>query len=226
MNDLKNTIELAQLKLREMLLEAIENDFDIDNYQRFLSMQYHLTQGVQKHFFAIAGHQSLLRHKALRKFLINFAHEEEMHYLVAEKDLQNLGREPLPASLDVQIWWAYFDKVIVDRPLMRLGAMCILENILSKSDDLVAGLLQSLNFIKANTAKFITIHRHGPELAHGDDVLRVLEENKFSDSQWQDINEGAQAAATMYLRSIEWVMQKERKVYLGFDCETRKSQAA
>src|SRR4051812_24923937 len=49
-------------------------------YQRYLSMQYHLTRGVQEYFIRAASHGDLLRMKSLRQFLLDFGNEEEMHY--------------------------------------------------------------------------------------------------------------------------------------------------
>src|SRR5690606_16063508 len=113
-------------------LEVLEKQGDglpLEAYRRYLSMQYHLTKGVQRHFMICASHPDFAHRPKLREFLFHFAEEEELHFKVAEKDLENLGSRPLPIPLDTRIWWAFFDTQVYERPLVRLGATCILENI-------------------------------------------------------------------------------------------------
>ena len=97
-----------------------------EQYVRYLSMQYHLTKGVQKHFLIAASHPTMVGKRKLREFLFHFGLEEEPHYGMAKHDLQHLGAEPLPCPIDVKLWWAYFDQIISQRPFVRLGATCIL----------------------------------------------------------------------------------------------------
>ena len=90
MKEILSVIESARLAFRGQLNNLIDSGgLTPERYQRFLSMQYHLTNGVQKHFFAVAAHPEFASRKALRKFLLNFGDEEESHYLIAKKDLDN-----------------------------------------------------------------------------------------------------------------------------------------
>jgi hypothetical protein len=88
-------------------------------YQRYLSMQYHLTKGVQRYFITAAAHESMRRMRPLRNFLLAFACEEEQHYLVAGNDLQKLGLEILPIPFDVVLWHSYFGEATVRVPFQR-----------------------------------------------------------------------------------------------------------
>ena len=81
MKDVIAQMEKAQKLFREKLQEMQNNGgLTKERYTRFLSMQYHLTKGVQKHFMAIAANSLTARKKNLRKWLINFAQEEEFHF--------------------------------------------------------------------------------------------------------------------------------------------------
>jgi hypothetical protein len=71
----------------------------------------------------------LARKKALRKFLFDFANEEELHYLVAAGDLARMGLPILAEPFDVTLWHAYFRSIVDERPFIRLGAACVLENL-------------------------------------------------------------------------------------------------
>lgn len=127
---LDEIIEDARRRFAALLEESLaRGPTTLEQYVRYLSMQYHLTKGVQRYFITAAAHSDLARRKKLRTFLFNFANEEELHYLIAANDLRKLGRDPLPEPFDVSLWHAYFQRVVVDRPFIRLGAACILENI-------------------------------------------------------------------------------------------------
>src|SRR5580700_6565557 len=102
MNELHSIIKRAQEEFGILLKAAIERGpVTIEQYVRYLSMQYHLTKGVQRYFITAAGHSDLARRRKLRKFLFEFANEEELHFVVAGNDLHKLGKEPLPEPFDV-----------------------------------------------------------------------------------------------------------------------------
>ena len=120
----------AQSRFGQLLTRATGGGpLSRQQYHRFLSMQYHLTRGVQRYFMSAAAHPDLAGRKPLRKFLFDFANEEEQHYLVAAADLAEMGLEPLGQAIDIALWHAFFESVVRDRPFIRLGAACILENI-------------------------------------------------------------------------------------------------
>lgn len=192
----------AQFRQRLQQIEAA-GGLTLEQYARYLSMQFHLTQNVQSHFFRVASHSSLATKGKLREFLIAFGIEEEMHYRIAKKDLENLGQSLAPMPLDVKLWWAYFDSIIDTRPLVRLGATCILENLGPGSADIGKRLLQA-SFISERTSRFMQIHLH-EELPHGDQVLDALEAADLNEAQLADLAEGAIAGGTLYLRMVDAV---------------------
>lgn len=203
--ELKKEISLAQQELKEILTVLLkEGSFSQERYIRFLSYQYHLTKGVQRHFFAIAAHNQLVGKNPLRKFLIQFGFDEEDHYLIAERDAHALQSSILPMPLDVKVWWAYFDRVILDKPFIRLGATCILENISEGSADIVGELLRKSNFLSPRNTRFLEIHRHGENLPHGAMILDELGAAELSEDEWRDVVCGASEARTLYLRLVKW----------------------
>jgi hypothetical protein len=163
---------------------------------------------VQRYFFTAAAHPSLSRRKPLRSFLVGFANEEELHYLIAANDLAQMGLEPGPCPLDVELWHALFEKHTPTHPFRRLGAAAVLENMSSgEAKALVAAALSAPFLTKENT-KFVAIHRH-EALPHGDQVLDALSAARLDATELQDLVWGAQSATVMYLRMARWAVDVE-----------------
>jgi len=203
MKEIKNIIKLSQNELKKFLLNIIEtNNFEKENYIKYLSMQYHLTQNVQKDFFLVASHESLFNKLSLRKFLFNFALEEEKHFLIALNDIKNSNAILHSICLDTQLWKNFFDKKIITNPFLRLGATCILENITSESENLLNILLEKADFITTKNVKFITIHRHDESLPHGDEILINLAKANLNDQEYSDLKLGAKYGKIMFMRML------------------------
>ena len=176
-----------------------------ERYVRFLSMQYHLTNGVQRHFFAMAANPAMAAKKSLRRFLLNFGDEEETHFQIAQKDIENLGQEILPVNLDVRLWWAFFDRIVNERPFIRLGATCILENISTGSGDIIKKLIGESGYLNPRNTRFLVIHQH-EDLPHGAQIIEALEAADLNRDQLADLLNGAKWGSTMYLRMFHWVV--------------------
>jgi len=177
-------------------------------YERYLSFQYHLTKDVQAYFMAAAAHSDFARRRSLREFLYHFANEEELHYLVAAKDLAALGLVPLAAPLDVELWHAYFRAVVRERPCVRLGAAAILENISAgPARPWVQKALRGDFLTRANT-KFIVLHQH-ETLPHGTQILEALAGASLEPRHVDDLVEGARKATVLYLRMAEWALRPD-----------------
>ena len=104
MEELHAAIRLAQGRFADLIRGLSGKPVDLERYSRYLTMQYHLTKGVQRYFFGIAAHPSLARRRRLRSFLVRFVNEEELHYLVAGNDLAKVGEDVGPCPLDVSVW--------------------------------------------------------------------------------------------------------------------------
>ena len=218
---MKRIVELTQnsaQKFREFLekLETSKEGFTEERYCRFLTLQYHLTKGVQRPFFMCAAHPDMIHRNDLRRFLFEFGVEEEQHYKIAEKDLQNMGRSPGPQPFGVALWWAYFDSVVESRPFVRLGATCILENISSKSSDVIDRLLANASYINVRNTKFLQIHRHETENPHGAQILKALDTANLEERHFEDLLEGAQNAHDLYMSMFEWIVSGTRSLALQF----------
>ena len=205
MDAVMSVVSSAQSRLQELLLELeSKNGLEKKCYEKYLRMQYHLTKGVQNHFYRIAGHDQLKNKKSLRSFLVSFADEEAPHYSIAEKDLKNLGCETGEVPLDVDLWWAYFDRAIESRPFLRLGATCVLENITNTSADIVKNLMVKAEYLSPKNTCFLTIHMHSEELPHGDQIIEALNSANLSETELKDLRQGAENGAFMFMRMINW----------------------
>lgn len=210
MIEIERQIKIAQSLFRDKLL-ALDSSGGLtkERYIRFLSVQYHLNKGVQKTFFSIAANGIMSRKRDLRKWLIQFGQEEEPHFELAKADLKELESDPLPCPFDVKAWWLHFDSVIQERPFVRLGGTCILENIGSGSADILDKMIKSSVFLTPKNLRYLIIHQHGPNLDHGNQVLEALEKGDLSEEQLADVLEGAKTATTLYLRIAHWMFTGE-----------------
>ncbi len=210
-------VEKAKSEFRDLLSKTqMTGGMTKEMYIRYLSFQFHLTKGVQRHFLKIAAHAELSRNRKLREFLFKFALEEEPHYRVAEVDLERMNETPLPCTLDVSLWWAYFDRIVEERPFVRLGAACVLENLGAGAGELGHRLLDECPFLtKANT-RFLTIHFH-ELLPHGVEIVDAIRQAKLGDAAYADLCEGANIGAIMYLRLASWALKRDPNTCESFN---------
>ncbi len=200
-------VEQAQAAFREILLQVTASTgLSQAAYRRYLSMQYHLTKDVQRHFLYAAAHGSLARRKPLRDFLYRFALEEEPHYLVAQDDLANLGETPLPCPLDVTLWQAYFLRESAERPFVRLGATCVLENLGAGAGGVGRDLLARAPYLNKLNTRFIEIHFH-EVLPHGAQIYEALSGVDLTEEELAQACHGARVGAIFYLRLVHWVFE-------------------
>jgi hypothetical protein len=207
MQKINELISFAQEKFKEKIELILESGgIEQQQYLRFLTCQYHLTKGVQKHFYRIAANSNLSAKKKLREWLVQFAHEEEFHFKIAEKDAEKMNLQILDCPLDIKLWWLYFDSIVDSQPYIRLGATCILENISDKSSELIDSMLKDSDFLNQENTRFLAIHRHGPNLAHGDQIISNLESANLTPNEIKDLELGCEIATTFYIRLMQWMM--------------------
>jgi hypothetical protein len=208
--DLQAAVTESQQRFARLAshLAADGGQFSVDTYARFLTMQYHLTRGVQRYFFRVAGHSSLARRKSLRAFLVRFANEEELHYIVAGSDLAKLGKEVGPCPLDVKLWHAFFESTINEQPFLRLGAAVVLENLTAGEARAHVRNALGATFLTKENTKFVAIHQH-ESLPHGVQFLEALESMPLTKTEIADLSQGARVGAVLYLRMAEWALDPE-----------------
>lgn len=143
--------------------------------------------------------------KRLRRVLVDFAAEEELHYLVAATDLQRTGLGVLDCPLDVELWHAYFRDVVQRQPFKRLGAACVLEGLAGPSNRELLRQVLSAPFLGRENTKFVALHMH-EAMPHGDQLLDAIRAEQLSPENWRHLCEGARNGATMYLRMVEWTL--------------------
>lgn len=206
MQVLMDVITAAQAELALLLGKALASGpLSVFQYQRYLSMQYHLTRGVQGYFLRAAAHDELARRRRLRRFLFDFANEEELHYQVAEADLQRMGLPVLPRPLDVTLWHAHFGAVVDRWPFLRLGAACVLENIAGGAAQGMARKALQAPYLTMENTRFVVLHLHEAQ-PHGEQFLEALRSAGLEPAQQDDLATGARQAAVLFLRMMEWVL--------------------
>ncbi len=191
-------------------LEAVKNNGGLteEQYIRYLSMQYHLTHGVQWFFLTMLANPCFEGRRKFRNFLYNFALEEEPHAGMALRDLEAMGQNLLPKPLDVALWWSYFRGNVQERPFLRIGAAFILENLGTGIKDIGHDLLDgssASSFLNERNTRFLIVHMH-EELPHGDQIIAALSEIKLTDQERADLVTGARQGAIMYLRMADWAL--------------------
>lgn len=211
---LARAVDDACARLRVLLRAAAAAGLQRDQYARYLSFQHHLTNGVQRHFFAIAAHPSLADRRPLREFLFRFGLEEEPHYRVAAADLRALGAELLPPPIEVELWWSYFDRIVPTRPFLRLGATAVLENLGPGTANESQQLLRGAPFLTPATTRFLVIHRH-EVLPHGDEVMAAIAAADPDAAELADLVHGAAVGAKLYLGMMEWALAAEANALAG-----------
>lgn len=205
---LRTQIASAQVLFAQVLEGALRTGpVSVEQYCRYLSMQYHLTKDVQTYFFAIAANSALAKRRKLRRFLCEFANEEELHYLVAANDLLAFGRRPLPEPFDVTLWHSYFRGIVAARPLVRLGAAAILENLSAGVAREPARRALSAPFMTRDNTKFLVLHQHETN-PHGEQILEALEAQTFSALELGDLFLGARQGTVLYLRMAKWAVDE------------------
>ena len=208
MSDLRRVVGLAQERFSALLAEFLATGTTRAQYVRYLSMQYHLTKDVQRYFFGIAANHALKKHRKLRKFLVDFALEEESHFVLAARDIEALGERLLPEPLDVALWHAYFQRHLHDRPFLRLGAAVVLENIAGGSAAPLTKQAMSAPFLNRENTRFLVLHQH-ETVPHGAQVLDIVSSATLDESEKSDLDAGARAGAIMYLRMARWAVAPE-----------------
>ncbi|MBC7468581.1 MAG: iron-containing redox enzyme family protein [Ramlibacter sp.] len=199
-------VATAQAQFAQILESALTTGpVSVEQYCRYLSMQYHLTKDVQAYFFGIAANATLAKRRKLRRFLCEFANEEELHYLVAANDLLAFGRRPLPEPFDVTLWHSYFRSVVTTRPLLRLGAAAILENLAAGVAREPARRALSAPFMTRDNTKFLVLHQHETN-PHGEQILAALEAESLSPPELSDLFLGARQGTVLYLRMARWAV--------------------
>ncbi len=206
--DVLAAVKNSQQRFKDKLKNLIEtsNSLSEEQYVRYLSMQYHLTKGVQRHFFTAASHPDIVVRKNLRDFLWKFGIEEEPHFQIAQKDLQNMKRTPVAKPFDVHIWWMFFDSIINERPFIRLGATCVLENLSDGAKEQVNHIFSNAPYITPKNFRFFAIHKHEENLNHGDQILAALESARLDQDELKDVVYGTNIGTEMYMRMVDWVL--------------------
>lgn len=208
MKEIKDSVKKAQEEFRSLIegSEIANKGLEKDQYIRYLQMQYHLVRDVQKQFFEIAGHHDIFDKRKFSEFLIEFGTVEGPHFKMAARDLKALDADLGTAPLDVKLWWSYFEKLIKEKPLFRLGGTCVLENVGSAVGDLIDAALAKSPFLDQKNTTFLILHKH-EVLNHGDEIIEAIENAQLSESELGDIKIGIEESKVLFFRMFHWVLK-------------------
>lgn len=213
MNEIKNSVKKAQDEFRSLIEESeiASKGLERDQYIRYLQMQYHLVKDVQKQFYEIAGHESIFDKRKFSEFLLEFGTVEGPHFKMAARDLKALDADLGVAPLDVKLWWSYFGQLIKEKPLVRLGGTCVLENVGSAVGDLIDAALAKSPFLDQKNTTFLILHKH-EVLNHGDEIIEAVERANLSSEELLDIKKGIEESKVLFFRMFHWVL-KGKELY-------------
>lgn len=208
--ELESEIGLAREGVRQILKRIIASGgLTRERYIRFLSAHYHLTKGVHRTLFAIAAHPLLVNKPALRRFLVDRGAAQEPHYRLAEADLDALGAAPEPECFDGEVWHAYFAQMLERRPLLRLGAGCVLEAIADGAQDLIeeaVAVAGDFDTVLAHR-RFLTVQLFEAEPAEAQPMFTMLSRSELEAVELEALIEGAHNGATLYLRILDHALR-------------------
>jgi len=196
----EQVIRSAQKRFANLLAEVSAEAGGVDavthreRLVRYLSVQYHLMRDVQRELFRIAAHPDLGIRRGLRDHLVARAGAEEFRFQEAADRVIGRGQSLVPAPLDVQLWHAYFDSLVDTRPFLRLGAACVLERIENEGIEPFRSMFGELPF------------HAGYSKDAGRSLFQFLGGVELDPRQYQDLEEGAIHAATLYLRMLHWAL--------------------
>lgn len=196
----EQVIQSAQKRFVNLLSEFAGEGLDADEvlrrerHVRYLSVQYHLMREIQRRIFRIAAHPELSLRRDLRDFLVAKAGAEEFRFQDAADGVIGRDWSLVPAPLDVQLWHAHFDLQAETRPFLWLGTCCVLERIENEGVQEFRAMFGELPFHAAYFKRA------------GRSLFQFLGKIEFDARQYQDLEEGAIHAATMYLRMLHWAL--------------------
>lgn len=226
MRELLEIVQTSQeVMARRLERHIARTALDEDSYARYLTMQYHLTRGVQRYFLAVAANPAFTSRRVFRTFLFGFANEEEQHFQLAERDLASLGRAVGNMPFDVELWHSYFERVTPVRPFVRLGAACVLENISAGAVRQPLRQLLAAPFLNERNTRFIVLHQH-ETLPHGEQIIAALRAIGPHDEEVKDLVLGAKRGAVLYLRMTDWVLGSEEEYFPFLEGEPGQSLGA
>jgi heme oxygenase len=168
----------------------------LEEYQRFLNMMFHYTlkSGDRLKFAAERA-----EHPKLKQVFTELAKEEQYHYRLAQRDLNNMGQQPSEQSPpEAQAFHDYWMTIAATHQFEYVGAMYVLENIAGHIKPYLMPHFTKLA-LEPDHSKFIMTHLvadedHGERLkmlsveAHGDEVTDVLKGGQHAKKFWLDIH--------------------------------------
>jgi heme oxygenase len=142
---------------------------DREEYMNFLDVMYHYTKGSWEKLTKIA---SVSHNEELKEYFQHMAKEERGHYILAQEDLRELGREVSSEECKEVTefntdWYNLAEKGVYG----YLGALYVFENVAKHLPQEGKAMLARLN-LKKTQARWISVHLEA-DLEHGQEIAEI-----------------------------------------------------
>lgn len=188
--------------------------FTRDSYTKFLSLHFHLCCGVARHLMLIASHHDLIHRARLRGFLIDFALQHEKDHILVESDLRHLGTRTMPTTLDIKLWWSYFNSIVEHRPFIRLGAAFTFEQAIFQMTPMLEKIQDQCSFITPRSSQYLGLLTSPQYVERSQNLWEALQTSHLNVSQISDLQLGATECGILYQRMTHWIFEQPLRSHI------------
>jgi len=172
----KNAVDTLIAQLEGYARDAADKirsnlkNMDRETYMNFLDVMYHYTKGSGDKLKEIAP---LAHNEELKKYFLHMAKEERGHYLLAQEDLRELGREVSTQECKEVTefntnWRNLAEKAVYG----YLGACYVFENVAKHfQEEGPEAFLKRMN-LKKTQARWVLVHKEA-DLEHGQEIQEI-----------------------------------------------------
>lgn len=165
----------------------------LPGYLRFLDMMFHYTRdsGARLEEAAASAEDP-----ELASFFAELARGEANHHRLAQSDLEGFDRSPsADPPAPVRAFQAFWAAPVLDREVVRLGALCALEGVATHLGDHVRPALARLGLGPSN-ARFVLVHLQADE-EHG--AACRAQAQRLAEVAPESVLAGVRAAAPLWV---------------------------
>ena len=165
---LMNQLEAYAKDTADKIRHNLES-MNCDIYMNFLDVMYHYTKDSGNKLGKAA---SVAHTDELKDYFLHMAKDERGHYLLAQEDLRELGREVSPQECEEVIEFnANWQKLAEKGVYGYLGTLYVFENVAKYLQKEGKAMLGRMN-LKKTQARWISVHLEA-DLDHGQEISDI-----------------------------------------------------
>ena len=200
------TTERVELEM-ERLLDALHGEASIDGVGpranrewlvRLWSLRWGLARGTRRRYLTLATLFDLAGHGALRDVVYQWATNDDCHERGAEAALRDLGADAMETPLDANLWDAYLDAIVVERPWLTCAAMGAWEEL--------AATAIELGEQRAARASRLPVTTFSDRSSRWEELAAALRGETLDADELAAIVDGISAARVIGLRMMRWAL--------------------